>query len=37
MSPLLRRTGAQDGEKYDAGKGEFKVREEEHDAFDSYN
>ena len=28
---------AQDAEKYDAGKGEFKVREEEHDAFDSYN
>lgn len=28
---------AQDGERYDAGKGEFKVREEEHDAFDSYN
>jgi hypothetical protein len=23
--------------KKDAGKGEFKVREEEHDAFDSYN
>jgi hypothetical protein len=32
VSPLLRRTG-----KNIAGKGEFKVREEEHDAFDSYN